>query len=56
EKGDNMENNWKLHHVGVAIRDMDKTVEYYQSLGIATFEPSPLLSKNSFWGDSPSTG
>ncbi len=31
-----MENNWKLAHVGVVVRDMDKTVEYYQSLGIAT--------------------
>jgi len=31
-----MENNWKLHHVGVAIKDADKTLEYYQSLGIAT--------------------
>ena len=34
-----MENNWKLHHVGVAIRDADKALEYYQSLGIVTGEP-----------------
>ncbi len=31
-----MGNNWELAHVGVVVRDMDKTVEYYQSLGIAT--------------------
>jgi len=28
--------NWKLHHVAVVVRDIDKAVEYYQSLGIAT--------------------
>ena len=34
-----MENNWKFHHIGVAVKDMDKALEYYQSLGIATIEP-----------------
>jgi len=43
-----MENNWKFHHVGVAIRDIDKTVEYYQSLGIATFEPEILFKSSNF--------
>jgi len=43
-----MENNWKFHHVGVAIRDIDKTVEYYQSLGIATFEPEILFKSSDF--------
>jgi len=28
-----MENSWKFYHVGVIVRDMDKTVEYYKSLG-----------------------
>jgi len=28
--------NWKLHHVAVVVRDIDKAVDYYQSLGIAT--------------------
>ncbi|GAJ22306.1 unnamed protein product [marine sediment metagenome] len=55
-----MENNWKLHHVGVAIRDMDKTVEYYQSLGIATFEPETLFESSNFtdlklYGKTPDT-
>ena len=34
-----MGNNWKLDHVGVAVRNLDKALEYYQSLGIATFKP-----------------
>ncbi|MBU2536785.1 MAG: VOC family protein [Chloroflexi bacterium] len=31
-----MEKNWKLHHIAVIVRDIDKAVQYYQSLGIAT--------------------
>lgn len=55
-----MENNWKLHHIGVAIRDMDKTVEYYQSLGIATLEPETLFESSAFtdlklYGKTPDT-
>ncbi len=38
-----MENNWKFHHMVAVVRDMDKAVEYYQSLGIATFEPEILV-------------
>ncbi len=30
-----MEKNWELHHIAVIVRDIDKAVEYYQSLGIA---------------------
>jgi len=45
-----MKKNWKFHHVGVAIRNMDKAVEYYQSLGIATFQPE-LLFKSSNYTD-----
>jgi len=26
-------------HMGVVVRDMDKAIEYYQSLGIGPFEP-----------------
>ena len=29
----------KFDHVGVVVRDMDRAVEYYQSLGIGPFEP-----------------
>jgi len=39
-----MENNWKLRNIVVVVRDIDKTIEYYQSLGIATFEPEILLN------------
>ena len=30
-----MEKKWELHHIAVIVRDIDKAVEYYQSLGIA---------------------
>ncbi len=43
-----MENNWKLHHVTAVVRDMDETIEYYQSLGIATFEPEFLLKSTDY--------
>lgn len=31
---DSMALNWKLHHVGVVVRDLDTAVEFYQNLGI----------------------
>ena len=31
-----MGKSWKLHHIAVVVRDIDKAVKYYQSLGIAT--------------------
>ncbi len=34
-----MEKGWKLHHVGVVVSDIEKVIEYYQSLGIATIGP-----------------
>ena len=40
--------NWKFRGVGVAVRDLDKTVEYYQSLGIAEFQPEVTLDSSSF--------
>lgn len=30
----------RVHHVGVIVRDMEKAIEYYQSLGIGPFKPS----------------
>lgn len=39
-----MENNWKLHHVTAVVRDMDKTIEHYQSLGIATVGSEILIN------------
>jgi len=43
-----MENNWKFHHMAVVVRDMDKAVEYYQSLGIATFKPEFMLDSSTY--------
>jgi catechol 2,3-dioxygenase-like lactoylglutathione lyase family enzyme len=34
-----VKNNWEHGHVGVFTRDFEKTIQYYQSLGIA---PAPL--------------
>jgi catechol 2,3-dioxygenase-like lactoylglutathione lyase family enzyme len=31
-----MESDWKLSHVGLVVRDVEKTLEYYDSLGIFT--------------------
>ena len=33
-----MGKNWRFHGVGVIVRDIDKAIEYYKSLGIATVE------------------
>jgi catechol 2,3-dioxygenase-like lactoylglutathione lyase family enzyme len=41
-------NSWKFRGVGVAVRDLDKVVEYYQSLGIAEFQPEVTLDSSSF--------
>ena len=30
-----MGKSWNLHHIAVVVRDIDKAVEYYESLGIA---------------------
>ena len=43
-----MENNWKFHHMAVVVRDMDKAVEYYESLGIATFLPEFMLDSSTY--------
>ena len=55
-----MEDNWKFHHVAVVVRDMDKTVEYYQSLGIGTFQPEFMLDSSTYtdykvYGKTPDT-
>ena len=40
------ENIWGLNHVGLVVRDLDKTVEYYRSLGIGTLVADrPRLSE-----------
>ena len=39
-----MAKGWKFDHVGVVVRDLDKAVEYYQSLGIVD-EVSDLMTE-----------
>ena len=38
-------------HVGVVVRDMDRAIEYYQSLGAGPFEPvtTPVAEKKISW-------
>ena len=43
-----MEKDWRFDHVGVIVKDLDKTVAYYESLGIATFRPEHLFDANTF--------
>ena len=55
-----MEKSWKFHHMAVVVRDMDKAVEYYQSLGIATFQPEFMLDSSTYsdykvFGKTPDT-
>lgn len=33
-----MNKSWKLHHIAVVVNDLDKAVDYYQSLGIGKVE------------------
>jgi len=41
----------KLHHIGVAVKDLDRAVEYYHSLGMGPFEhktTSDLIEKEMY--------
>ncbi len=38
--------DWKFRGVGVAVNDLDKTIEYYQSLGFTTAKPEVVLDSN----------
>ena len=29
----------RIHHIGIVVRDIEKAIEYYESLGIGPFEP-----------------
>ena len=39
--------DWKFRGVGIAVRDLDKTVEYYQSLGFTAAQPEVIVSSDS---------
>ncbi len=43
-----MENTWKLHHVGIPVRDLDKSIKDYQSLGTTTFQPEFVIDSSKF--------
>jgi 4-hydroxyphenylpyruvate dioxygenase-like putative hemolysin len=38
---------WKFLGMGVAVRDLDQAVKYYQSLGIAALQPEVMLDTSS---------
>jgi methylmalonyl-CoA/ethylmalonyl-CoA epimerase len=38
--------DWQFRGVGVAVRDLDKTVEYYQSLGFEDVQPEVLVDSS----------
>ena len=33
-----MESTWKLHHLGIPVRNLDKSIDDYKSLGVASFQ------------------
>ena len=39
--------NWKFRGMGIAVNDMDKLVEYYQFLGLGTFQPEVMFDSSS---------
>ena len=46
--GDFMESNWKLLHVGIPVRDLDKSMKDYQTLGTASFQPEFVIDSSKF--------
>ena len=41
----------KVDHIGVIVRDMEKAIEHYQSLGIGPFEAPELdIAAREMWG------
>lgn len=43
-----MESHWKLRHVGIPVRDLDKSREDYRSLGIASFQQEFVIDSSRF--------
>ena len=46
-----MESNWKLHHLTIEVRDLDKAVEHFQSLGVGTFQPEVTWDNITYYKD-----
>ncbi len=43
-----MQNNWKLNTLIVQVKDIDKAVEHYQSLGISPFSPEHIIDRATY--------
>jgi len=42
----------ELHHVGIIVNDLDKSVAYYESLGFGPFKPVVLnVKERILWGE-----
>ncbi len=41
-----MKKDWKIHHLGFIVSDMDRAIEYYKSLGIATVGPELPIAQS----------
>jgi methylmalonyl-CoA/ethylmalonyl-CoA epimerase len=41
-----MKNEWKTHHLGFIVNDIDKAIEYYKSLGIASVGPELPIAQS----------
>ena len=46
-----MKNNWKLSTISVVVRDMDKAVAHYESLGVGPFKPEIILDRGAHYQD-----
>jgi catechol 2,3-dioxygenase-like lactoylglutathione lyase family enzyme len=45
-EGRRIKKEWKIHHLGFVVSDMDKTIEHYRSLGIATIGRELLVAQS----------
>lgn len=43
-----MDRKWNLLHVGIPVRDLDKSLEDYRSLGLASFQPEFLIDSSKY--------
>jgi hypothetical protein len=52
--------NWKFYGHSAVVKDLDKTIKYYQSLDIASFQPQTMFDSSSIadvkvYGKTPKT-
>ena len=43
-----METNWKLVHLGMPVQDLDKSMENFKAMGIASFKPEFMIDSSNF--------